>query len=180
MFSSSILLENKKTNIYENKLTEDNIANSSSINSGYEKRSPKLRKRIINVLGNIDIYENKKSSDCYPDYKFPEIRWGDDNIKSKNLDMMSDEEIKNKFQLLTKDVKQRKKMICKQCYQSGKRNIAFDIPYFYQGDENWGEDIPKKGKDAELGCIGCAWYDFAEWRRQLIKILEKNKYHNNN
>ncbi|WP_323737511.1 hypothetical protein PXD04_11385 (plasmid) [Methanosphaera sp. ISO3-F5] len=40
---------------------------------------------------------------------------------------------------------------------------------------NWDEDIPKKGKAAELGCIGCAWYDFAEWRKHLLDVLEKNK-----
>ena len=140
--------------------------------NGYETWSPKLRKRIIDVLGNIDVYENKKCRSCLPDHKFSEIRW-DENTKSENPDSMTDEEIKSKFQLLTNQRNQEKREVCRQCYQSGKRGVAFGIPYFYKGDENWGENIPKKGKDAELGCIGCAWYDFAEWRKYLLDVLEK-------
>ena len=142
--------------------------------NGYETWSPKLRKRIINVLENIDIYENKKCRSCLPDHKFSEIRW-DENTKSKNPDSMTDEEIKNKFQLLTNQRNQEKREVCRRCYQTGKRGIAFGIPYFYKGDEFWDENIPKKGKDAELGCIGCAWYDFAEWRKHLLHILDENK-----
>lgn len=140
--------------------------------NGYETWTPKLRKRILNVLGKIDIYENKQSRACLPDHKFPEIRW-DQNTKSENLDSMTDEEIKNKFQLLSNQRNQEKREVCRRCYQTGKRGIAFGIPYFYKGDENWDDKIPKKGKTAELGCEGCAWYDFAEWRKHLLNTLKK-------
>ena len=142
--------------------------------NGYETWSPKLRKRIISVLGHIDIYENKKCRSCLPDHKFSEIRW-DENTKSENSDLMTDEEIKSKFQLLTNQRNQEKREVCRNCYQSGKRGVAFGIPFFYEGDDNWDDRIPKKGKDAEAGCIGCAWYDFAEWRKHLLDVLEKNK-----
>ena len=173
MGSSSILLKNKKeTKYYENEIVSDKVTNSLTIKSGVKTLTPKIIKRIIAVLGHIDIYEDKKSPDCFPDYKFPEIRW-DENTRLENIDLMSDEEIKSKFQLLNKEVLQRKKTVCQQCYQSGKRKFAFDIPYFYRGDVNWDKHIPKTGKAAELGCIGCAWYDFAEWRKHLLDVLEK-------
>ena len=142
--------------------------------NGYETWSPKLRKRIIDVLGKIDIYENKSCRACLPDHKFPEIRW-DENTKSENPDSMTDEEIKSKFQLLTNQRNQQKREVCRQCYQTGMRGVAFGIPYFYKGDENWDVEIPEKGKTAELGCEGCAWYDFAEWRKNLLEILKNKK-----
>ncbi len=86
---------------------------------------------------------------------------------------MTDEEIKSKFQLLTNQRNQEKREVCRTCYQTGKRGIAFGIPYFYKGDENWDSEIPEKGKDAECGCEGCAWYDFAEWRKHLLEVLQK-------
>ena len=138
----------------------------------YKTQLNTLSKRITNVLGNIDIYEDKKSCDCIPDHKFPEIRW-DENTKSENPDSMTDEEIKSKFQLLTNQRNQQKREVCRQCYQTGMRGVAFGIPYFYKGDENWDVEIPEKGKTAELGCEGCAWYDFAEWRKNLLEVLQK-------
>jgi len=68
--------------------------------NGYETWSSTLRKRIIKVLGGIDVYENVQSKNVLPDHKFSEIRW-DDNTKAENPDEMTDEEIRNKFQLLT-------------------------------------------------------------------------------
>ena len=144
------------------------------VGTGYETWSPKLRERIIKVLGKIDIYENKKRASCLPDHKFPEVRW-DENTKTDNPDSMTDEEIKSKFQLLTNQRNQQKREVCRKCYQTGKRGTAFSIPFFYKGNEDWDKDIPKRGKAAELGCEGCVWYDFAEWRKQLIAILERNK-----
>lgn len=43
--------------------------------NGYETWSPALRKRIISVLGGVDVYENTTNAHCLPDHKFSEIRW---------------------------------------------------------------------------------------------------------
>lgn len=139
--------------------------------NGYESWSLALRKRIINLLNKRDVYENCYSQHCLPDHKFPEIRW-DDDTKAINPDTMTDQEIKEKFQLLSNQRNQQKREVCRACYQTGKRGIAFGIPYFYKGLAGWDSRIPIKGKEAEKGCIGCAWYDFAEWRKELIKVLE--------
>ena len=150
------------------------ITRGSAQGNGYETIPLSLRKRIVNVLGSIDVYEGTFSAHCLPDHKFSEIRW-DDTTKSENKDTMTDEEIKAKFQLLTNQRNQQKREVCRTCFQTGKRGRIYGIPFYYVGNENWDSSIPAKGKLAEKGCIGCPWYDIAEWKRQLIKVLEARK-----
>lgn len=140
--------------------------------NGYETWSPKLRKRILDVLGNIDVYENTINSHCLPDHKFSEIRW-DENTKEENPDDMSDADIRSKFQLLTNQRNQQKRECCRNCYQTGMRGYPFGIKFFYKGTEKWDDKFPKRGKDAEKGCVGCGWYDLEEWRKQLLLRLKK-------
>ena len=69
--------------------------------NGYETWTPALRKRIIRVLGGIDVYENAPGrKNCLPDHKFSEIRW-DAATKGENPATMTDQEIRDKFQLLS-------------------------------------------------------------------------------
>ena len=145
--------------------------------NGYEMWSGNLRKRIVKVLGEIDVYENTKNSHCLPDHKFSEIRW-DKDTKSENLDTMTDDEIKNKFQLLTNQRNQQKREVCRNCYQTGRRGVIFGIPFYYYGSEKWDNSIPKRGKEAEKGCYGCPWYDIDLWRRKLLEIIQKEKEEN--
>ena len=49
------------------------------------------------------------------------------------------------------------------------------INFFYEGDENWPEDVPEEGEAAEEGCVGCGWYDVAKWKEELNKKLQKQK-----
>lgn len=142
--------------------------------TGYETWSPNLRKRILSVLGNHDAYENKKRHSLLPDHKFPEIRW-DDKTREENPDDMSDEEIRKKFQLLSNQRNQEKREVCRRCYQTNKRGTPYGIKYFYEGDENWPKDVPKRGKKAEVGCHGCGWYDLPTWRERLNQSLQKKK-----
>lgn len=146
------------------------IERGSAEGNGYETWSPALRKRIIKVLGEIDVYEGTQNAHCLPDHKFSEIRW-DENTKSENPDNMSDTEIREKFQLLTNQRNQQKREVCRTCFQTGKRGTIYGIEYFYEGNENWNSAIPTKGKEAEKGCVGCPWYDIAEWRRHLMEKL---------
>jgi len=48
----------------------------------------------------------------------------------------------------------------------------FGIKYFYESDENWPDDVPKIGKDAEQGCVGCGWYDIQKWRVILNELIK--------
>lgn len=142
--------------------------------NGYETWSPALRRRIIRVLGGIDVYECASSAHVLPDHKFSEIRW-DEDTKSENPDNMTDEDILTKFQLLTNQRNQQKREVCRHCFQTGERGTIFGIPYFYEGTEHWDSSIPRKGKDAEQGCIGCPWYDIQAWREHLIQELNRHK-----
>ena len=139
--------------------------------NGYETWSPKLRKRIISVLGSYDAYEGKISSNLLPDHKFSEIRW-DENTKDINPDDMMDFEIIEKFQLMTNQRNQQKREVCRKCFQTGERQGIFGIEFFWKGEKKWDPSIPVKGKEAEKGCIGCPWYDIEAWRKELIKKIK--------
>jgi len=144
--------------------------------TGYETWSTKLREKIMAALDYYDVYEDRfvsKHAHLLPDHKFPEIRW-DADTKEINAEDMSNDEIVAKFQLMTNQRNEQKREVCRKCYQEGKRGHLFGIKYFYKGDENWPDDIPKTGKKAEDGCIGCGWYDIKEWRKNLNKLLREN------
>lgn len=142
--------------------------------SGYEAWSPELRERIVRVLECYDVYEGKKvpNYSLLPDHKFPEIRW-DANTRRDTLEHLSAEMIKEEFQLMSNQRNQQKREVCRYCYQNGKRGCPYGIKFYYSGSENWPDDIPKRGKIAEKGCIGCGWYDLGKWRQSLNHLLTK-------
>ncbi len=136
--------------------------------TGYEVMSDKFKKKAFEALDSINVYENSKSNKhgLIPDHKFSEIRW-DETTRGENPEDMDGAEIKSKFQLLDNQRNQQKREVCRKCFQTGKRATIFGVDFFYEGDENWPEDIPKVGKEAERGCIGCGWYDIETWRQKL-------------
>lgn len=142
--------------------------------TGYEVWNPKLRSKIISLLNGIDVYEAKagRKEGLLPDHKFPEIRW-DAHTRRQSLELLSDEDLKSDFQLLTNQRNQQKREVCRKCYQTGNRGIIYGIPFFYAGTNIWSEDTPKQGKSAENGCIGCGWYDIDKWRNELTKKVNK-------
>ena len=87
---------------------------------------------------------------------------------------MTDEEIRQKFQLLTNQRNQQKREVCRTCFQTGKRGAIYGINYYYAGTENWSEGCPVSGPDAERGCIGCGWYDMEAWRKALNDSIPKS------
>lgn len=143
--------------------------------TGYEIMSESFKKQVIKALKSINIYELSSANTLglIPDHKFPEIRW-DKDTKAENPENMSEEEMKGKFQLLDNQRNQQKREVCRKCFQSNKRGVIFGINHFYEGNENWDSNIPKTGKEAEKGCIGCAWYDIEAWRASLNKLISEN------
>lgn len=140
--------------------------------TGYETMSDELRERIIRVLGRYDVFEDTtRQQGLLPDHKFPEIRW-DETVREENPDDMPEEEIKDKFQLLDNQRNQQKREVCRNCFQTGKRGTPYGINFFYEGDEEWPDDVPEQGPDAEQGCVGCGWYDLQKWREELNAELE--------
>lgn len=144
--------------------------------SGYETWSPGLRDRIIKVLGATDAYEgpSANANGLLPDHKFPEIRW-DDKVKRENLESLSDEEIRRDFQLINNQRNQQKREACRRCSQTGERPGLFGIEFFSAGSKSWPDDVPIRGKAAEIGCKGCGWYDISGWRKALNSRLAEEE-----
>jgi hypothetical protein len=88
---------------------------------------------------------------------------------------MTDAEIEKKFQLLSNDHSLLKRYACENCFKTGKRGTPFGIKFFYRGSENWPQRVPPVGSEAEAGCVGCGWYDFAKWREALNLKLSRRK-----
>lgn len=140
--------------------------------SGYETWSPKLRARILQVLGGYDAYEGKVGNLnlLLPDHKFPEIRW-DNTVRRESLEDLTDEDIIRDFQLLTNQRNQQKREACRQCAQSSIRPTLFGVEFYAKGSETWPTNVPTRGKEAEEGCKGCGWFDIEVWRKTLNSKL---------
>lgn len=143
---------------------------------GYETFTPQFKARVIRLLRERNAFEAKVTAKktLIPDHKFSEVRW-DKETKAENSMEMTDAEIVQKFQLLDNQRNQQKREICRRCFQEGKRGTIYGIKYFYEGNENWDPSIPKVGKAAEKGCIGCPWYDIEFWRKMLNQALLQSK-----
>jgi hypothetical protein len=139
--------------------------------TGYETWSPATRNKIIEVLKSFDAFEAKivRKEGLLPDHKFPEIRW-DSETKRDSLEHLTEIDIKKDFQLMSNQRNQQKREVCRTCFQTGNRGVIYGVPFFYKGTAKWSTSIPKVGKSAEAGCVGCGWYDINEWRK---KISEK-------
>lgn len=144
--------------------------------TGYEVMSPAFKAKAIAVLESVNVYENSKANKhgLLPDHKFPEIRW-DEETRAENPEEMPNDEIKEKFQLVDNQRNQQKREVCRKCFQTGERGKLYGVDFFYEGNEKWDTDIPKIGKEAEKGCIGCGWYDIQKWRESLKELIENNK-----
>jgi len=128
----------------------------------------KLAKKIKEVLNYEEaVYLRRMSSkELEIDHKFPQVRWCRDEEK---LNDMSEQEIKQKFILLTRSHNLLKSRFCERCVKTGKRGYFPGIYFWYEGDEEW------RGKSEcdEKGCVGCFWYDPYKWREELNKIVNK-------
>lgn len=139
--------------------------------TGYETMSLSFKQRAIKALNMINVFDLSSANrhGLMPDHKFPEIRW--DDTTRKDNEVLTEKEIKSKFQLLDNQRNQQKREICRKCFQTNKRGIILGIDYFYEGSIDWTESIPKVGASAERGCVGCAWYDIQKWRNSLNELL---------
>ena len=84
---------------------------------------------------------------------------------------MTDDEIKDKFQLIDNKRNEQKREACRNCVQSGIRGTVYGIKFYYEYGKSWPKDFLVRGKQAEGGCVGCGWYDIAKWREELNKKL---------
>lgn len=131
---------------------------SSEVNQkNVKKRStsltnPYVRKRVFSILGNEDVYTGKSTNEPTIDHKTPFIRLKRDFDISK----MSDQEIKDNFQVMSFTNNLVKNNACMKCVKTGKRQPLYGINFFYKGDEIY------RGT-----CEGCGYHDCKKWKEEL-------------
>lgn len=119
----------------------------------------KTRVRILKLLKGKDAFSGASiTSTPEIDHKVPWTRLDSDIDASK----LSDDEVKDHFQLLTREHNLLKDRMCGQCKQNNVRPPFFGINYWYEGDSHY------KGS-----CIGCGWYDGIKWKEEINKRIPK-------
>ena len=133
--------------------------------------SQNLRKRVLNLYHNTEAITLRQETPnlLEVDHRFPQVRWSEPESFDEN---MSDEELKNRFQLLTRANNLWKSRYCERCKLTSQRGTFIGINYFYEGNEFWDKNIPD---DDERGCEGCFWYNPEKWRKSLNDLIQKEK-----
>ena len=114
-----------------------------------------IRKRKCVMLG---VNGNSENTTIEVDHK--DGRKNDMRVSNQSTQKIDD------FQPLCKAANDIKRQICKNCKIMDKRwdarNIAGNPYSFYEGDENYTE---------ELGCVGCYQYDPVAYRKSCARRL---------
>jgi len=130
----------------------------------------KLRKRILQHYNNIEAITLREMipNELEVDHRFPQVRWSKNETFDPN---MSDNQLRNKFQLLTRQHNLWKSRYCEHCAQTGERGTFIGINFFAVGGPKWDPQYPT---DDERGCYGCFWYDPDVWRQELNVLVDKH------
>lgn len=122
--------------------------------------SPSERKRALLVLGERDAFSGATiTSTPEIDHKIPWTRLSDE-VK---IDELDNRQIKEKFQLLTREHNLLKDRICQSCIQTNLRPPFFGVKFWYEGDNLY-----------QNTCVGCGWYDAVKWKEKLNTVLCQN------
>lgn len=119
----------------------------------------KMRAKVISLFDERDAFTGARiSTSPEIDHKTPWIRLSQDI----DISEMTDQEIRDNFQLLSRQHNLLKDRACRKCVQTNRRPGFLEIPYWYQGGEEY------------LGsCVGCGWYDGKQWRQKLSELLKR-------
>jgi hypothetical protein len=129
----------------------------------------KLRERVLKHYKNTEAITLREMIPnlLEVDHRFPQVRWSRDEQYNPN---MSESELHQRFQLLTREHNLWKSRYCEHCRDTGERGPFIGINYFAAGEKTWDSKIPK---DDPKGCEGCFWYNPSFWRQELNAALEK-------
>lgn len=123
-----------------------------------------IAKRAKALFDCVDEYSmrTEPANQLEIDHRIPQVRW-DSNEDDNSC--LTDEQIKEKFMLLTRSNNLLKSRICEECKRTGKRGKGYkEIAYWYIGDEDYCDAI---------GCEGCFWHNPSKWRAMVNKELNK-------
>ena len=117
------------------------------------------RKRTLAIFDNRDAFTGASiSSVAEIDHKIPWTRLdGDIDIRT-----LTDSQIRQHFQLLTREHNLLKDRACGSCKETNVRPPFFGISFWYEGDCHYNGT-----------CKGCGWYDGIEWRKAVNEKLNK-------
>jgi hypothetical protein len=139
-----------KTNRSHYKLLKSEPVFAEQIRLGIDNNS---RDRILDLLGIRDAFTGASiASTPEIDHKTPWTRL-DNDYDVKN---MSDEEIYNAFQILTREHNLLKDRRCDSCKKTAIRPPFIGISFWYAGDEHYNGT-----------CEGCGWFDGVAWRKAV-------------
>ena len=129
--------------------------------------SPKIAKKVKDFYKNEEAFFLREFpvNQLEIDHKFPQIRWNKDESDNNKL---SDEELKNKFILLSRSNNLLKSRKCEKCFETWERWIFPWIYFWYEWNEKWSEEIDKHD---EKWCIWCFWHNPYKWREELNKKI---------
>ena len=114
----------------------------------------------MSIFDNRDAFTGGTiSSVAEIDHKTPWTRLGGQDIDARK---MSDAQIKNHFQLLTREHNLLKDRACDSCKKTNLRPPFLGIPFWYEGNSSYNGT-----------CEGCGWYDGAKWREEISKKIKK-------
>ena len=74
---------------------------------------------------------------------------------------LTDSQIRQHFQLLTREHNLLKDRACSHCKVFNERPPFLGIPFWYSGDSHYCGT-----------CEGCGWYDGVKWREEISKKLK--------
>ena len=96
--------------------------------------SEKLKNKIYKTLGQREVFWDRvlQTNELIIDHKFPSSRWKEGD--TENSSEMSEQEIRNKFQLLTNQSNLLKEKACKSCVRENKRGTFLGIEWYYEGN----------------------------------------------
>lgn len=121
----------------------------------------KSRKRIIELLGGRDAFSGASiASTPEIDHKIPWTRLEEDY----DVKVMTDGEIREAFQLLTREHNLLKDRMCDKCKKTNVRPPFLGISYWYSGDQQY------RGT-----CYGCGWFDGVAWRKAVNEKIGSNE-----
>lgn len=124
-----------------------------------------LSDKIKKIYGCVDEHSlrTEPPAKLEIDHRIPQVRWTTN--EDVNSASMTENQIKTKFMLLTRENNLLKSRICEHCALTGKRGKGYkSIEFWYKGDENY---------NTTIGCEGCFWYNPSEWRKQLNEEIKK-------
>lgn len=126
-----------------------------------------IRKRVLKHYGNVEAITLREMvpNQLEVDHRFPQVRWSEDESYDTE---MSEKELHEKFQLLTRQHNLWKSRYCENCARTGERGTFIGINFFSEGGLEWDTKY-KKGD--ERGCYGCFWYDPDKWRKALNDFI---------